>query len=361
MDSYIYKVFKGFNIDILTYARIDNFFINEVDSVLFFNTDDNDNKNISGFINDNYTHLIELFSKYDRCFIDYSRLNSFKDIETLVHYYAPQFRSINFSNQKKKSPNTYLEAIKYTGDIKAGFIVFEQSSVYIIECNDKEFYSLEPFTKFEKYFIDLAEFIFVSRRKVGPETHNPYEGLDDVTIKKIIEIKSRLKEIKKNGKFLLALPLLSEILEDQYNNIDIESISKLQIDSDYSITLPYFNNLEIPLSHLTKVVYILFYNNPSGIDIKELHLYKEEIKKLYLSISNQLDYDKMMLSIDDLINSSSKGIYTHISRIKSAFYSVIDKKYADNYIIVGEYHGSTLKFIPIQRPLEDIDLYTPEF
>jgi hypothetical protein len=147
-------------------------------------------------------------------------------------------------------------------------------------------------------------------------------------------------------------------LNNEVNKINLDSTNTIAISNDYRIVLPHFDNLEIQLSHLTKAVYILFYNNPYGINIKELYNYKKELENLYSKISNQLDYDKMMQSIEDLVKPESKAIYTHISRIKSAFYKQMDFVYAKNFIVAGGTFGDDFKYISIIRPKI---LYDPEF
>ena len=81
--------------------------------------------------------------------------------------------------------------------------------------------------------------------------------------------------------------------------------------------------------------YFLFLKHPEGINLKELSNYKKELLTLYKSVSNQLDYDKMAKSIVDVINLETKAIYTHLSRIKSAFYKIMDASHANHYIISG--------------------------
>ncbi|MFY8161210.1 MAG: hypothetical protein ACOVNU_07755, partial [Candidatus Kapaibacteriota bacterium] len=75
--------------------------------------------------------------------------------------------------------------------------------------------------------------------------------------------------------------------------------------------------------------------HPEGINLKELKTYRKELLTIYTSVSNQLDYDKMAKSIDDVINLETKAIYTHLSRIKSAYYKIMDESIARNYIIDG--------------------------
>jgi hypothetical protein len=108
----------------------------------------------------------------------------------------------------------------------------------------------------------------------------------------------------------------------------------MEIDYKNKIQLPYFKK-EVELSHLTKAIYFLFLKHPEGINLKELVNYKKELLTIYTSVSNQLDYDKMAKSIDDVINLETKAIYTHLSRIKSAFYKIMDASFAKYYIVSG--------------------------
>ena len=91
----------------------------------------------------------------------------------------------------------------------------------------------------------------------------------------------------------------------------------MEINDQNKILLPYFKK-EVELSHLTKAIYFLFLKHPEGINLKELGKHKKELLTIYTSVSNQLDYDKMSRSIDDVIDVETKAIYTHLSRTKSA-------------------------------------------
>lgn len=74
-------------------------------------------------------------------------------------------------------------------------------------------------------------------------------------------------------------------------------------------------------------MYLLFLKHPQGIKLNELGNYKKELVSIYFSVSNQLDYDKMIKSVDDVINLETKAIYTHLSRIKSAYYKIMFLKF----------------------------------
>jgi hypothetical protein len=160
------------------------------------------------------------------------------------------------------------------------------------------------------------------------------EQLDDDTKEVINDIENRLAELKNSGQLLFLIPILKDLLQKQSQKIDFSSISKMEIDYKNKIQLPYFKK-EVELSHLTKAIYFLFLKHPEGINLKELGNYKKELLTIYTSISNQLDYNKMAKSIDDVIDIETKAIYTHLSRIKSAFYKIMDASFAQYYIVSG--------------------------
>ncbi|MBC7641633.1 MAG: hypothetical protein H7174_04750, partial [Flavobacterium sp.] len=258
-----------------------------------------------------------------------------------------------FNDNSKNSYNTdyqnILDYFGYSGTIKCGLLFFDYYNANSIDCSDlilqdnQEIFFAELLLYFQKVKKEEQVDYMISNPP------NPYENLDEEALNKINEIQKQLSELKQNGQLLFALPILKELLEKEINKIDFNSENNLLIDKDFRILLPNFNNLEIQLSHLTKAIYILFYNNSQGINIKHLYAYKKEIVSLYAGISNQMDYDKMLQSIEDLVRPDSKAIYTHISRIKSAFYKQMDYKFADKFIVNSANFGNDYKFIPILK------------
>ena len=352
-------------------SNLSNF---DIDESLLLYFEDCNSTELNEYTNKEISKLTSVFSEVGKKFINISKVRYPQNIDVLLKYYIPhllleqnikvdfarlfiediavdliedcEVRNINRFNKTHK----ILNYLGYGGSIRSGFVLLEYEKGYVIECNDLHFIklNLKPFEKLIRYFKQVEsskEREFNSRR--GGIKVNQYENIDDDTLTKIKQINSQIEALKNSGQLIVALPILKKILDSSVNAIDLRQVSTIQVDENYNIVLPYFNNLEVPLSHLTKVVYLLFYYNPNGIDIKELHLYEAELKELYLKVSNQLDYDKMVQSISDLVSPDSKAIYTHISRIKSAFYKLMDKFYADNYIIVGEGFGSSSKYIPI--------------
>jgi hypothetical protein len=160
------------------------------------------------------------------------------------------------------------------------------------------------------------------------------EKLDEEATQIVNDFKEKLAALSDSGQLLFIVPILKDLLDKQTEKIDFSSISKIQIDKQNKILLPYFKK-EVELSHLTKSVYFLFLKHPEGINLKELENYKKELLTIYISVSNQLDHDKMIKSVEDVVNLETKAIYTHLSRIKSAFYKIMDASHANYYVVSG--------------------------
>lgn len=165
-------------------------------------------------------------------------------------------------------------------------------------------------------------------------------------------VNKQLQEIKKSGQLLLAMPVIRQLVEQNFADIRINHshLSKIEVNYlTYQIFLPQYKNLEVKLSYLTKAVYLLFYENADGINLLEIKNYRDQLFNIYSQICPFDDLDKIKKSIDDITNIDTKAIYTHISRIKSAFLNLMDYEYAKNYIVTGNHHGATFKFIQIMK------------
>lgn len=280
------------------------------------------------------------------------------DLEVLK-YFLPHLNYDFITNQFSNNNSIYLnqnksllECIGYNGNVKSGVIIVKRHNIYIVEHTNINYLSgqLDPKEFILKDFqaevllsFESPENNYFSRQEFVNKIE---ESLDDETRQKIDKINAQIEEFKNSGVLMHILPLLKQTLKKYETEIDLDSISIIQVDNEYNVILPYFNNMIVPLSHLTKAIYILFTRYPEGIDIKKLYNYKNELRNLYFEISHQENLDKMEQTISDLVELNSNVIYTHISRIKSAFYNLMDKFYADNYIVTSDY-GSQIKSIPI--------------
>lgn len=367
----------GLNSKLHDYLRkVDSAVIFPTKSVLFF--DLTGKSELNNYYSENYLKNKEEYSKIDYNFIFLPQLDFPIQVEDAFEYLIPHLKGqINFAADVYEHSVTklfddfsgyiwnyksILDYLEYKGAIKTGFVVYSEGILYVIEYSDSK--NIDGIISFQSFVIEalksIGNDVFLSRRNLPKHLIKQLyedslkEKLDEETLQFVLGIKEKIEGLKKSGQLLYALPLLQKTLKDIENQIDVTSLKEIKIDDDYNVVLPEFNNLIIPLSHLTKVVYILFVFHPQGIDIKQLWRYEKELLNLYLSISPQENYDKMVNSIKDLVSSNSTAIYTHISRIKATFYKIMDDKFAENYIITGDRnYGSSLKYIPNLIPVEE--------
>ena len=265
--------------------------------------------------------------------LDNALQNAFKDFDTILNN--------NITETFKVNSEELLNLFEYDCHIKSGLFFFKFNSG-IIGVSDY-FYSNSD-NNYELFFEEAIQYL--SRNEwedyalgdamIGSflPTVDYSEQLDEEAKEIVQDLEIKLKELKDSGQLLFLIPVLKDLLNKQSHTIDFNSISKMEIDYQNKIQLPYFKR-EVELSHLTKSIYFLFLKHPEGINLKELGNYKKELLTIYNSVSNQLDYDKMAKSIDDVINLETKAIYTHLSRIKSAFYKIMDASFAKYYIVSG--------------------------
>lgn len=293
-----------------------------------------------------------------------------KQLSNTLGYYFPQF------NGKKWSIEAFYNWIQslFSDKITAGFVVFGDympqyvvsydiesilihtiNTIYVpedsIDTDDfNDFGVAQVVEAIDKYF--EYKKIRESFENFSPRNfqHPSYQDLkrqlqnfDFSTQERLQIIIDNLEELRATGQLFLALPLLDKFLREQAIR-DTKVLSRLEITGDYRILLSQFN-MEIQLSHLTKAFYALFYRHPLGIPLSELSKYREELRQLYLAISNQNDYNKMVKSIDDLLNSPA-NIATHISRIKACFCEQLYPEIALHYCIVSDPENKEIRYIP---------------
>lgn len=329
---------------------------------------------LNTYIRNNYEDLRSMFFVNGFKFFYAPFLtNAVSDIDKLIDYYFPQLsyyeipqkvksdygmlimsqvlcKGLNdigpaFSNEEYKPlPYDYsniLEFIGYKGNYNSGFTLFNAvvgiSNAFYAKNIDGDFSSF--FKEFDYYLIEK------NNKKINyddgdamiacsPPIVDLTENLDEEATQIVNDLKEKLTALTDSGQLLFIVPILKDLLNKQTEKINFNSISKIKIDKQNKVLLPYFKK-EVELSHLTKSVYFLFLKHPEGINLKNLEIYKKELLTIYTSVSNQLDHDKMIKSIEDVVNLETKAIYTHLSRIKSAFYKIMDASHANYYIISG--------------------------
>jgi hypothetical protein len=82
-----------------------------------------------------------------------------------------------------------------------------------------------------------------------------------------------------------------------------------------------------------KAVYLLFLAHPEGIEFKRLADYRGELTRYYMATAEIMDKEKVMESVDHLINPLDNAINEKCSRIKKVFLELMDEYTASYYII----------------------------
>lgn len=155
------------------------------------------------------------------------------------------------------------------------------------------------------------------------------------------EIRQRIEEMRSIG--------VSDFVIKKLIALPDPKLSTLRITKDYGIFLPDYNDMEISLPTLSKVVYFFYLRYPKGLRFKELIDYRDELLGIYYRISARCDSAKMEQSVDELVDSTRNSINEKCSRIRSAFVSRFSDDLAKNYYITGRYGQP--KYILLDRSL----------
>jgi len=136
-------------------------------------------------------------------------------------------------------------------------------------------------------------------------------------------------------KDLLLQALGTPLLEELRIQAARTKLSRLLITRDYRFLLIDYDNREIELQPVHKAVYLLFLAHPEGIEFKRLANYREELTHYYMSTAKLMDKERIIESVDHLVNPLDNAINEKCSRIKKAFLSMMDDYAASYYIISG--------------------------
>ena len=351
------------------------FFFSEKDFFFFFDLDNTP-------LREEFVAQTPVSNYYSVCFAPQSHLDISEVMELVLNHYFPYLREKDRSfymyirseqsgfskampSLAEETQHILKELFHYEGNIRTGLVFFSyinNSSVCVVEYKGGNFtrvlnrlYKHLRERLYRELPPDPMENLSCSRwqMETDPKTGKLVKKLEfeeDSPLSsecraRLYVIASQLMALKESGELYLALPILKELMQDNLL-LDKKELSPLVVDQDYSLRFPLYGGMELRLSHLTKVVYLLFYRHIEGIRLSELAHYREELRALYLEISNQNNLDKMEESIDNLIDLSTKAIYTHFSRIKSALYELMYEKIAERYCIVSDQKNKDLRYIP---------------
>ena len=148
-----------------------------------------------------------------------------------------------------------------------------------------------------------------------------------------LELKRLIEQLQAEGRNDLLLkaigvPLLEELRIEAAKG----RLSRLVITEDYRFILEDYHK-EVELQPVHKAVYLLFLVHPEGIEFKRLADYREELTRYYMATAKIMDKEKVMESVDHLIDPLDNAINEKCSRIKKVFLELMDEYTASYYII----------------------------
>ena len=148
-----------------------------------------------------------------------------------------------------------------------------------------------------------------------------------------LELKRLIEQLQADGRNDLLLkaigvPLLEELRIEAAKG----RLSRLVITEDYRFILEDYHK-EVELQPVHKAVYLLFLAHPEGIEFKRLAEYREELTRYYMATAKIMDKEKVMESVDHLIDPLDNAINEKCSRIKKVFLELMDEYTASYYII----------------------------
>ena len=155
----------------------------------------------------------------------------------------------------------------------------------------------------------------------------------------------------------IGVPLLEELRIEAARS----KLSRLVITEDYRFILEDYH-VEVELQPVHKAVYMLFIAHPEGIEFKRLADYREELLNLYMKTARMMDKEKVVESVDKLVNPLDNAINEKCSRIKKVFLDLMDEYRASYYIIgshtkkhiAGRVWYERLKVITLPRGLVEV-------
>ena len=156
----------------------------------------------------------------------------------------------------------------------------------------------------------------------------------------------------------IGVPLLEELRIEAAK----VKLSRLVITEDYRFVLVDYHHQEVELQPVHKAVYLLFLTHPEGIEFKRLADYRQELLGYYLQTARMMDKEKIVESVDKLVNPFDNAINEKCSRIKKAFLDLMDEYRASYYIIsshtqkhiAGRVWYERLKVITLPRELVEV-------
>ena len=135
-------------------------------------------------------------------------------------------------------------------------------------------------------------------------------------------------------KDLLLKAIGAPLLEELRIEAARAKLSRLMITKDYRFFLMDYHK-EVEMQPVHKAVYLLFLAHPEGIEFKRLGEFREELTGYYMTTAKWMDKEKIIESVNHLVNPLDNAINEKCSRIKKLFLEIMDEYVASYYIISG--------------------------
>lgn len=327
---------------------------------------------------DNYTKIHDqYFNWYNKLFLPINRLTDIqetvnKGFENNLRYNYPYLSESDI----QKEIQLFKELYNTISENASTSLLFINNSDYpylmdVSGRNKTLYYSEDYYSGFINWiyeyvrpkntiYEDLAD---------SPPPRGKYDPDEDDKYKSIAwEVQTKIERLSQVGAYkllaetLMVLAKKCGLEEPKINQIinsskflvpktqnNAEHLSKVIIDSNFRIVLSDYNNLEIKMPTLSKVVFIFFLRHPEGILFKEIKDHWWEIHSIYHKVTNRSSTDTLTQSLNDLLNPISNSLNEKCSRLKEAFVSVIGDDLAKYYYVTGE--RGRLKSIKLPREL----------
>lgn len=147
------------------------------------------------------------------------------------------------------------------------------------------------------------------------------------------ELHALVNRLGQTGRYDLMLRAISvPVLEQLRIEAARAKLSRLVITRDFRFILKDYN-AEVTLTPVHKALYILFLNHVEGIEFKDLSDHREELRRIYRSISPSTDPDRIDETVSRLTDPTDNAVNEKCSRIKAAFGSLMDEYTLSYYMI----------------------------
>ena len=145
------------------------------------------------------------------------------------------------------------------------------------------------------------------------------------------ELSRLARQLQASGHTDLVLQALGvSMIEDLRLEAAKGRLQPLRITRDYRF---FVGQREVELQPVHKAVYLLFLAHPEGIEFKRLADHRRELTDLYMKTARSMDKEKIIDTVDHLVNPLDNAINEKCSRIKRIFLELMDEYSASYYII----------------------------